>query len=472
MSRYAALGLNGKPAHVREESNMSLRSILDSLPSSPEHPTNLQRTGQRTSVSVDEDLAELEEMMLHAHGETRHANLNTVSTDSQQLFKNRKSRFTTGWLSESGWQDIRNTNWDVQQTGGRPNGQRGATDKGVNSADLEGDGDESAPLLNEKYFDYEGYLDHLSGNSPGNIIRNAFEGRGRVGAKTSHSFIQTIHGKLPDRTVNIIQTTPKVSLSTSEVTVINEAVEASAGDGTGKWEVEGGDTDTVRIGTAAPEKLTIRLRNADSRGVKTLAFRKFPHEEIEWSNKAHIQEISKWRSQTFRRHGIAPKSLYMPYSPEEDAWLVLYHKKLKATVEAGNIVKLPGPVPTTEAFNRFFEGKVQKDGDGIDQPPHPAREETSIKGKISKKGSVVWRLRDVTRRLLEAKHGGKLYVPVITEDELRRYQQDGSVTIGGSNEGEVKAAPRVEVRTVGSSLKRKREEEDGGPATKRPRSTS
>jgi hypothetical protein len=88
---------------------------------------------------------------------------------------------------------------------------------------------------------------------------------------------------------------------------------------------------------------------------------------------------------------------------------------------------LPGPAAITTAFNAFFEGRVLKDGHGSDLPPREARGERSIKGKMAKVHTRIWHLRDVTRGLLEGKRGGVAYVPGITEDELERYRQDGTI---------------------------------------------
>lgn len=115
------------------------------------------------------------------------------------------------------------------------------------------------------------------------------------------------------------------------------------------------------------------------------------------------------------------------FHPEEDAWLLLFHTKVKAAAEAGRNIKLPGPPAVLRVFNSFFEGRVMKDERGDDLPPRRSREETSLRGKVSKMHSKIWKLRDVTRKLLEGKRGGAVYVPEITEEELRQYRIDGSV---------------------------------------------
>ena len=64
-----------------------------------------------------------------------------------------------------------------------------------------------------------------------------------------------------------------------------------------------------------------------------------------------------------------------------------------------------------------------------DMQPRAAGEEKSIKGKIMKMHTKIWHLRDVTRKLLEGKRGGLAFAPVITEEELRQYCIDGTVSL-------------------------------------------
>ncbi|KAJ4985192.1 hypothetical protein SVAN01_09328 [Stagonosporopsis vannaccii] len=117
------------------------------------------------------------------------------------------------------------------------------------------------------------------------------------------------------------------------------------------------------------------------------------------------------------------------FHPDEDAWLLLFHSKIKAAAEAGRNIKLPGPLAVLMVFNAFFEGRVLKDERGQDLPPRRARKENSMKGKIAKMHSKIWHLRDETRRLLEGKRGGTVYIPDVNEEELRQYCIDGTVAL-------------------------------------------
>ncbi|KAF1828657.1 hypothetical protein BDW02DRAFT_478134, partial [Decorospora gaudefroyi] len=67
----------------------------------------------------------------------------------------------------------------------------------------------------------------------------------------------------------------------------------------------------------------------------------------------------------------------------EEAWIMLHHAKVRAVIEAGHNIKIPGPVPVMEAFNTYFAGKVFKDemGEGV-LPPRPTRDLHSIRGKL------------------------------------------------------------------------------------------
>ncbi|KAH6632904.1 hypothetical protein C7974DRAFT_391757 [Boeremia exigua] len=117
------------------------------------------------------------------------------------------------------------------------------------------------------------------------------------------------------------------------------------------------------------------------------------------------------------------------FHPEEEAWLLLFHSKVKAAAEAGHNIKLPGASAVVKVFNKFFEDRVLKDERGENLPPRQEREEKSMKNKIMKMHTKIWRLRDVTRKLLEGKRDGAVFTPTVTEDELRQYLLDGSVSL-------------------------------------------
>ncbi|CAO2655488.1 Nn.00g042910.m01.CDS01 [Neocucurbitaria sp. VM-36] len=466
VSHYASLGLNRKPTLGCENSTMTLESILDSLHTPSSSSGAQQQIRQRRWMSDDEDLAE---MMVPETAESHHSNQMSLSEQYQQPLRNKTSRFTTGYLTEMGWQCIKNPHWDTKWAEDHPR-EHGVIDVPNNTnvsiisnkdeAYVDGtkndDKDDAyASILDDKYFDHDGYLNYLTGRTSEEINNSSSRSSGlhRPPQTTTERVI--VPTMVADRAIK------------GEVTKLNDEVEPPAGDQAGRWEVMEGDTHAPRIGRDAREKLSIRLRNTETQDLETFTFQGLLPQDVDWNKKAHIQEISKWRYQIFRRHDLPVHKVNVMYSRVEDAWLILYHKKLKATVEAGNIVKIPGPRPTMQAFNSFFEGKVLKDVNGVALPPRLARDETSIRGKIGNKKSVLWKLRDVTRKLLEGKHGGSLYVPVITDDELRRYQQDGTVTTDELNNDDLNATLQIGAITRRGSPKRERQEKDSCQDTKR-----
>jgi hypothetical protein len=205
------------------------------------------------------------------------------------------------------------------------------------------------------------------------------------------------------------------------------------------WELVDGDTNPIRLGHPTPEKLTIRLRHNETAKIETHTFGKLSHHFIDWSDKAHVQEIADWRYQVLHRRGVHrnTEQTYKPnvkrthnmYLPDEEAWLMLFHNKIKLVVEAGHNIKLAGPVATMERFNDFFLGKVLRGPGGEDLPPREARDEISMKGKLYHVKSGIKPMRDVIRKLLEGKHDGVMYVPLITEDELKQYREKGTVVM-------------------------------------------
>jgi hypothetical protein len=145
----------------------------------------------------------------------------------------------------------------------------------------------------------------------------------------------------------------------------------------------------------------------------------------------------------------------------EDAWLLLFTQKVRAVVEAGYLIKTPGPQPTTDVFNAFFAGKVLKDEAGGDLLPRTVRDETSIRGKYATR--ALRTIRDGTRKLLEGRKGEKLYVPVITEEELSRFLDDGVVGTDDPTDASKNAALGADDgKATRKSPKRKRGEKDFG----------
>jgi hypothetical protein len=163
------------------------------------------------------------------------------------------------------------------------------------------------------------------------------------------------------------------------------------------------------------------------------------------------------------------------YTPLEDAWMTLFHRKLRATIEAGHAIKLPGPVSVMEVFNTFFQGKVLKDANGHGLGTRTARDVISIRGKLDGRVSTIAKERRLMRGLVDGQAGGLLYIPVVTEEELKKFQEDGTVVVDDPTEVGKNAALDAEGKKSGrSSPKRKRDEKDAGQkvAKKPKRATS
>ncbi|KAF1911469.1 hypothetical protein BDU57DRAFT_524605 [Ampelomyces quisqualis] len=222
-----------------------------------------------------------------------------------------------------------------------------------------------------------------------------------------------------DVTVQSISTTPPGDLTNSQL----------ANDSNDQWELVQGTTDVLHSGNPAPEALTIRLRQKVTGEMETHVFQTLSPQVLDWNNRFHVADISRWRYNILHGRGMACERVVMPYFPAEEAWLLLLHKKIKAVVEAGHKVKMPTLWMMVDGFNAFFQGQVLQDVDGHDLFPRDARDGVSIKGKLRSFNSGVPRVREVTRKLLEGKKGGEVYMPVIRQDELGKYQEDGTIEI-------------------------------------------
>tara|TARA_R110002003_G_scaffold284_8_gene18297 strand:+ start:846 stop:2621 length:1776 start_codon:yes stop_codon:yes gene_type:complete len=230
-----------------------------------------------------------------------------------------------------------------------------------------------------------------------------------------------------------------------------------SGDRKGKWELVDGDTELLRVGQPAPEKLTIRLRQKETGEIETHTFQQISPYFLDWNEKAHVQMISRWRSQVFRSRGFNLNKPMNFWLPAETSWLMLFHLKVKGVIEAGHLIRIPGPAYVVDAFNNFFEGKILQDSNGEDLPAREARDEVSIRGKLAYVKSGIKPMRDTMRKLLEGRPGGTVYVPEITEQELKKYLEDGTVLIDDDYDTG-KHAPQSRF----GSPKRKREVKDIG----------
>jgi hypothetical protein len=220
--------------------------------------------------------------------------------------------------------------------------------------------------------------------------------------------------------------------------------------------------DNSGTGNANPAKLTIKKRHLASGESKKFNFKAIPFRDIDWNNRTHIQQIREWRATIFRQNHFSTKKVYVWFTPAEDAWLMLHHRKIRAAIEAGHDVKILGPALIAEAFNAFFSGKVYLDETGNDMAPRPPREADSIRGKFSQRVGKLAEYRKATAKLVEGKKGGKVYMPGITEEELKAYQEDGTVGVDDLGENEKLDIVTETGNGKKTSPKRKREEKDDG----------
>ncbi|KAF1844979.1 uncharacterized protein K460DRAFT_354841 [Cucurbitaria berberidis CBS 394.84] len=469
-SRYASLGLNRIPAHDLKRTTIP-RSSLD------KHSEVPHTIYKRQWTQDEEDLTDLEEMMIPKDARFNHHNRSSLPVQCwRPINKVMTSKFTTGYLTEFGWQSTNNLYWTAKKVEERITGDSGTTgptneELGAMKFKVEEEhtqeaennyGDHaSIPFLDAKYFDHYGYLNHSIGRTSTKVAYTSSHSPDHAENADIREHLEVEANGLHRMNSHITPTTTEDNTDTSADETIRDVIDDLAKDSTGKWELLEGNTNPPRTGYTSPHMLAIRLRNVETQEVEISRFEKIPHEDIDWSNRAHIQEISNWRSRVFHGRGFTTKKTNVLYTPEEDAWLMLFYGKTKAAIEAGNIVSNLGPVPAMEAFNSFFEGKVLKDDDGNALSPRKARDEQSLKYKINYKKSPIWNLRDEIRKLLKGKRGGALYVPVITEDELRRYQQDGIIITDDPREASKNAALGVGgIKARHTSPKRKLDAED------------
>ncbi|KAF2791944.1 hypothetical protein K505DRAFT_363366 [Melanomma pulvis-pyrius CBS 109.77] len=191
----------------------------------------------------------------------------------------------------------------------------------------------------------------------------------------------------------------------------------------GKWDLIGDDTSSPKVGIPAPNKLKIHLIHKTSKEETISFFKKIENDEIDWSNNVHIQAISTWRRQYFRRKAFPKTKTNVIYEPDEEAFLLLMHHKIKATAAGPASIQAPGPALILKAFNSFFASKIIKDKHGKSLPPRAPRDEKSFSAKLNRTSTALFKLREEIKTILQGKTGGEVFVPVITEDEIRQYRE-------------------------------------------------
>ncbi|USP81644.1 hypothetical protein yc1106_08918 [Curvularia clavata] len=117
------------------------------------------------------------------------------------------------------------------------------------------------------------------------------------------------------------------------------------------------------------------------------------------------------------------------FTEEEEAWLDLFHAKLRVAVEDGTAIKLPGAILITEAMNSYFASKHAN----CDENELTPRTVESLRGKLDR----TWlHERKRLRSMLGGGRTGVVYVPSITAGELEAYQGQGVVAYDMIPKGE------------------------------------
>ncbi|KAI4698715.1 hypothetical protein J4E81_005326 [Alternaria sp. BMP 2799] len=427
---------------------------------------------------------------------------------SQEIPIDKPSWDTTGFQTDSGWRPINDPDFDEDFLEETPTDEPSTAHAGDipdegdedSVADFPSDpADDAKPLrepedtddvLDEKYFRHNGYLNYINNVEDGDESDSATENK-KTGVQTKlkttkKKELKVVFGSSPDKPAGPGKSlpSPKKSTKTSaqppatgdkltkdtgrdnlkvDAKAERSSSPASSSDEASGWEVVDGNIDAPRTGNKSVHKLTIKLHNNVTGESKTVTYTDVEQDDIDWKSKPQIVAITQWRTDVFKQHGIGTKKAAYPYTPLEDAWMTLFHRKLRATIDAGHVIKLPGPVSVMEAFNAFFEGKVLKDANGADAPSRPQRDVSSIRGKLDGRVSKVATERKNMRGVLEGKTGGVLFVPNVTEDELRQFQVDESVAVDDPTEVGKNAALDAEgKKSRRPSPKRKRDENDAG----------
>lgn len=402
---------------------------------------------------------------------------------SQDMSIDKSSWDLAGFQTESGWRSINNPDFDEDFSKETSTDEPWAAHEGnipdegeedsvadfpsipIDDAKSVREPDDTDDLLDEKYFKHNGYLNYIN-NKDGDESNSATENK-KTGVQTKlkttkKKELKVVFGSSPGKSAGPGKplTSPKKSTKTStqppamedssrdhlkaDTEAERSSSPASSSDEASRWEVVDGNIDAPRTGNKSVHKLTIKLRNNATGESKTITYTDVEHDDIDWKSKPQIVAITQWRTDVFRGHGIDTKKATYPYTPLEDAWMTLFHRKLRATIDAGHVIKLPGPVPVMDAFNTFFEGKVLKDANGADAPSRPQRDVSSIRGKLDGRVSRVATERKNMRGTLGGKTGGVLFVPDVTEDELRKFQVEGLVAVDNPTEAGKNAALDVD----------------------------
>jgi hypothetical protein len=462
VSRFANLGLSTRPFISADRKRDPSSKFVDNA----EKPS-LSTSYQRKWMQGEADLTELEKLLIPAGLRQAYRDGGALPMDPRPLAPTiRSSKYSTGFVTASGWHPVNNDEWkiasqrhhidqyladgalanrlvDYSSLPGKLARAKSLIKEFLNKADFDAliaeltKGAET-PLVDEKYFELDNYLEY----APGSNKRQAKKGSPtKLSTKeVTKASILAVPGpaERSPRKGNVEEAgkNPKLDKLVEDKTDMhrNAPGRASSSDRS----ISTSDEEAAFAIALKESARTVKLVQTDSPG----------NEAISVTVPAENETVHRHNEES---HKSNEKRAHRMYLPIEEAWLTLFHKKTKLVVEAGHNVKLAGPTAIMERFNDFFLGKVLQGPGGEDLPPRGARDEISMKGKLYHVNSGIKPLRDVIRKLTEGKHGGVMCVPAITEHELQKYQEKGTVYMGDPADADETAA------AANSLPKRKRE---------------
>lgn len=279
--------------------------------------------------------------------------------------------------------------------------------------------DPKKPLIDDKYFDHYGYFNYLRDPNEKQIRVQAASKVNKANKGTkAQTKMSTKKHKVTNTDDAVTETTPNETQHHEQASV---------------WELQTGTTDTPRVSIASPSDLTISLLHEPTDTTHAFVFPSsiLSRDSIDWKSREHKTLIAQWRNSIFSQHNISLKRGHSLYSEDEVAWFQLFHAKLRGVIDAGTLIKIPGPVPIREAFNAYFAGKPlsDSDGDADDTGVRPSRGFDAIRGKLENKSGKLVETRKALRELVQNRKDGLAYIPVIVPEELSAYRHDGTVFV-------------------------------------------
>lgn len=452
-SRFANLGLNARPLKFvgwKEPSpGLSVHTPIYAAapPRQPLHQTAYQQYWSQESDDIDD----LETMMVPASVRQAYREGANISIDPRPPII-RTSKFSTGFLTESGWTAINNPNNEARVTfetfSSLPKSmalehefvgyddlpgtlaKKAEPAQPIDKVELNATMQEivrnsETPYLDAKYFDLDSYLEYSHSTNgqydTGKTERMSKRLPLRLGAKSTTNPHRIAHAPSSPNSVVAFGSIKRGRKLLPKLPIIAD------------------DNGNEELDEDVPSPPESPSSDSDAPPVKS-------KEKYEVVGKAGIP------TPTNHLHSALSNRRWQPI---EDSYILLLYKKVLSAAERGHAIRAPGPTPLTEAFNNFFVGKVI----AHDLPACEPRREPSIKSHLQQSTGDLKAMRDTTRVLLVGKKGGPLYVPVITQEELEAFMADGTVQPDDPND---------EAKNDAKSPKRKREVKDVvGADTKR-----